>query len=339
MRVILAVLLLTILAISRAAYKVHNSPVYDTETEKGKKMHDFSESLTKLVNCLDQNEDKHFCFKKLSDHFLRNAPDEVPAEDSEEGEFSDLEDFADWELIQASDEQTQKPEKLTCPIYEPPENGALVINYFGLDPMVQVQCKRGYDFVTIPPQLYLCAAGEWHFVDFFGTADKSLPWPNCALTNTPGQRKMGQLPALFYFDGDCNDPNTQVNIKASFISLARLVQLCIDATRTCSQDTVQVFCGNVTQVARRRRRSTVREMAVTNLINCMASNGFKPSMGCMRKFQKDMPEWKKPEYAEKSKCLFRAAKECWKIPQDGMHLTHCLDGIKKCGVQGIESST
>ena len=32
------------------------------------------------------------------------------AEDSEEGEFSDLEDFADWELIRASDEQTQKPE-------------------------------------------------------------------------------------------------------------------------------------------------------------------------------------------------------------------------------------
>ena len=47
MRVILAVLLLTILAISLAAYKVHNSPVYDTETEKAKKMHDFSVSELK----------------------------------------------------------------------------------------------------------------------------------------------------------------------------------------------------------------------------------------------------------------------------------------------------
>ena len=75
---------------------------------------------------------------------------------------------------------------------------------------------------------------------------------------------MGQLPAFFYFDGDCNDPNTQVNIKASFITLAGFVRLCTDAT-TCSQDTVQVFCGNVTQVARRRRRSTVREVCFDEL--------------------------------------------------------------------------
>ena len=75
---------------------------------------------------------------------------------------------------------------------------------------------------------------------------------------------MGHSPALFYFDGDCNDPNTQVNIAESFISLAGFVRLCIDATK-CSQDTVQVFCGNVTQVARRRRRSTVREVCFDEL--------------------------------------------------------------------------
>ncbi|XP_068719978.1 sushi, von Willebrand factor type A, EGF and pentraxin domain-containing protein 1-like [Montipora capricornis] len=151
--------------------------------------------------------------------------------------------------------------KLTCPIYEPPENGALIINYFGSDPLCQVQCKRGYDFVTIPPQLYICATGVWQFTDFFGTADTSLPWPDCALTNTPHQLKMGQLPAYFYFDGDCNDPNTQANIKTSFITIAGFAKLCLDST-SCSHDTVQVFCGNVTQVARRRRRSTVREVSI-----------------------------------------------------------------------------
>ena len=70
--------------------------------------------------------------------------------------------------------------ELTCPIYEPPENGALIINYFGSDPLCQVQCKRGYDFVTIPPQLYICATGVWQFSDFFNNADTSLPWPDCA---------------------------------------------------------------------------------------------------------------------------------------------------------------
>ncbi|XP_068701090.1 uncharacterized protein [Montipora foliosa] len=257
------------------------------------------------------------------------------AEDSEEGEFSDLEDFADWELIRASDEQTQKPEKLTCPIYEPPENGALVINYFGPDPLVQVQCKRGYDFVTNPPVLYLCAAGGWQFMDFFGTADTSLPWPNCALTNTPAQLKMGPLAAFFYFDGDCNDPNTQVNMKARFITLAGYAALCRDRT-TCLQDTVQVFCGNVTQVARRRRRSTVREMAAINLIDCMARNRLKPLMGCVRKFLKDMPE-----NAEKLKCVNRVEHECKKKPRDGMRLKECFDDIVKCvkDEQGNESST
>ena len=70
--------------------------------------------------------------------------------------------------------------ELTCPIYEPPENGALVINYFDSDPLCQVQCKRGYDFVTIPPQLYVCGSGVWGFIDFFKNADTSLPWPDCA---------------------------------------------------------------------------------------------------------------------------------------------------------------
>ena len=69
--------------------------------------------------------------------------------------------------------------ELTCRIYEAPVNGALVIRYFGPDPLVQVQCKSGYDFVTIPPLLYICALGEWTFIDLFGTADTSLPWPNC----------------------------------------------------------------------------------------------------------------------------------------------------------------
>lgn len=82
-------------------------------------------------------------------------------------------------------------------------------------------------------------------------------------------------------------------------------------------------------------------MAAINLINCMARNRFKPSIGCMRKFQKDMPEREKPENAEKFKCVFRAMDECKKKTRDGMHLKQCVDGIVKClkDEQGTESST
>ena len=68
----------------------------------------------------------------------------------------------------------------TCPIYPPPENGALAITYFGSDPLCNIQCMFGYDFVTIPPALYLCASGTWKFVSLSSDADTSLPWPNCA---------------------------------------------------------------------------------------------------------------------------------------------------------------
>ena len=67
----------------------------------------------------------------------------------------------------------------TCPIYPPPENGALAITYFGSDALCSIQCMNGYDFETTPPALYLCVKGTWKFINPFGNADTSLPWPNC----------------------------------------------------------------------------------------------------------------------------------------------------------------
>ena len=68
----------------------------------------------------------------------------------------------------------------TCPIYPPPENGALAITYFGSDILCNIQCRDLYEFESTPPALYLCVRGTWKFISLSENTDTSLPWPNCA---------------------------------------------------------------------------------------------------------------------------------------------------------------
>ena len=68
----------------------------------------------------------------------------------------------------------------TCPIYPPPENGALALTYFGSNILCNIQCRDGYDFESTPAALYLCITGTWKIVSLSGNTDTSLPWPNCA---------------------------------------------------------------------------------------------------------------------------------------------------------------
>ena len=80
-------------------------------------------------------------------------------------------------------------------------------------------------------------------------------------TENPDNLKMGSFP-YFYYDGDCNDPNTQTEIKENFINLMVygpvLPLFCASYyPDECNTDTVQVYCGNVTAAERRRKRSTI----------------------------------------------------------------------------------
>ena len=67
---------------------------------------------------------------------------------------------------------------------------------------------------------------------------------------------------FFYFTGDCNDPNTQDAIKDNFLGLMTgpyvLPLFCKSVSEQCNKNTVQVFCGNVTAVERRRKRAATR---------------------------------------------------------------------------------
>lgn len=74
--------------------------------------------------------------------------------------------------------------ELTCPLYEPPENGALTCFTVGTDPYCEVQCQSGNDFVFNPPLFYFCQGGEWQFFAPEEGQEYStdLPWPDCAGT-------------------------------------------------------------------------------------------------------------------------------------------------------------
>ncbi|CAH3018719.1 unnamed protein product [Porites evermanni] len=66
----------------------------------------------------------------------------------------------------------------------------------------------------------------------------------------------------FYYEGDCNDPNDQTSIKENFIRILTsgrvLPTFCSNRT-LCNEDTIKVYCGNVTAAERRRKRSTTMQ--------------------------------------------------------------------------------
>ena len=70
----------------------------------------------------------------------------------------------------------------SCPLYEPPKNGALVCiptGIDGIDNACSVMCQTGNDFVSSVPLLYYCSSGKWQFFSVL-PFHRTLPWPDCA---------------------------------------------------------------------------------------------------------------------------------------------------------------
>ena len=109
--------------------------------------------------------------------------------------------------------------------------------------------KRGAIFAPVAKQIPVNTKSEY-FIIFFLTD-----------TVNPNNVWMRNLP-FFYFTGDCNDPNTQDAIKDNFLGLMTgpyvLPLFCKSVSEQCNKNTVQVFCGNVTAVERRRKRAATR---------------------------------------------------------------------------------
>ncbi|XP_067047158.1 uncharacterized protein [Acropora muricata] len=221
----------------------------------------------------------------------------------------------------------------TCPIYPPPENGALAITYFGSDILCNIQCRDLYEFESTPPALYLCVRGTWKFISLSENTDTSLPWPNCAKTFTPAKPRLG-FP-FSYYNGDCNDPNVQAGIKQNLITMSSLFHIC-NFQNPCPVESVQMFCGNVTSPVRRRRTSTAMEKAAERLFECLRDDG-KLAKACEKEFRQNIPKGMKRMFP----CVKKALAKCAERPKDGNDFFHCVDGVEKCfqSEKRVEGST
>ncbi len=69
----------------------------------------------------------------------------------------------------------------TCPLYEPPENGALACHNIDDFLSCVVMCNDKFDFVFNPPLMYFCSEGEWNFYSLPDAPyQPQLPWPDCS---------------------------------------------------------------------------------------------------------------------------------------------------------------
>ena len=85
-------------------------------------------------------------------------------------------------------------------------------------------------------------------------------------TANPSWLKVNGHP-LFFYDGDCNDPNVQTRLKESFLNKilkSRLVPpfFCVFKPDECNLNTIELFCGAVSAPEGRRKRSSVRQVCM-----------------------------------------------------------------------------
>jgi len=96
------------------------------------------------------------------------------------------------------------------------------------------------------------------FISFVSNLKFNLFTFHTTATANPSFMRMRNLP-FFFFSGDCNDPNTKTKIKKNFIGLMTMPYIppsfCKNISDHCNENTVEVYCGNVTAAERRRKRA------------------------------------------------------------------------------------
>ena len=94
-------------------------------------------------------------------------------------------------------------------------------------------------------------------------------FPPCFFFSTPTVTEnpswiMINVSPNFYYDGDCNDPNVQANITHNFLGLLTGEYVppffCKLKTDECNENTIEVYCGDLSAAERRRKRRSVREV-------------------------------------------------------------------------------
>ncbi|XP_031559986.1 uncharacterized protein LOC116296157 isoform X2 [Actinia tenebrosa] len=150
-------------------------------------------------------------------------------------------------------------EPTPCPSLTPPKNGAKACDTWAFGRFCTPQCNSKHDFaVSISiGMIWVCgSSGVWN-------PPNGLP--DCSETYVPRTaRKAASL--LYYFEGDCNDPAVQEQVKKNFIQILKqslFKQMCTDdqMKERCNFTNVEVVCG----VTSRGRRSIWEEsVAITS---------------------------------------------------------------------------
>ncbi|XP_078337815.1 uncharacterized protein LOC111100868 [Crassostrea virginica] len=150
---------------------------------------------------------------------------------------------------------------------DPPKNGALACDRWFGGQFCQMLCMEGYDVLpgTAFEEMVTCGDnGKW-------LPEKAFPLPDCS-KSLAARSGIYMMAASCYFNGDCTSPETQQEIKETFIEKLNGSQYrdaCSIAEHKCSIENVQVICGET----RRRKRSV--EMVIKFDIKFQFEKGSK----------------------------------------------------------------
>lgn len=133
-----------------------------------------------------------------------------------------------------------------CPDIVPPKNGAMACDVWVGGRFCHPLCSHGYSVLTSLPNFMVCIEdGTW-------TNHKKLS--DCHQTTASARRHV-TMAAEFYFTGNCNDPETQAEIKENFMaavqnSRSRMVQKMCKSPK-CNIRNIKVICPQ-----KQKKRST-----------------------------------------------------------------------------------
>ncbi|XP_067016111.1 uncharacterized protein [Acropora muricata] len=139
-----------------------------------------------------------------------------------------------------------------CLDLRPPENGAKACDDWVFGRMCNPFCNDRWEFSQAiqPFTIWSCgASGIWL---------PPMRWPDCTRAYQPGQARMAM--DLYYFNGNCNTPEAQAQIKQNFILILNgslYKEICTDPAikDKCTVENVKVTCAMVDLATRKKRSS------------------------------------------------------------------------------------
>ncbi|XP_038057864.1 sushi, von Willebrand factor type A, EGF and pentraxin domain-containing protein 1-like isoform X2 [Patiria miniata] len=140
----------------------------------------------------------------------------------------------------------------SCPNYPEPRNGARACDQWLFGQFCRVYCNQDFEFAETPAIWYICSGSTWRTQP----SGKTMPWPDCSERAPAHGSRRGM--SSQYYAGDCINSKTQVAIKAAFIedfkdSIFGKNGGCIKEN-SCEVEYVTVYCGEIDENTRRRRR-------------------------------------------------------------------------------------